>query len=200
MVVLGHVLTGIGVGIFLYAALGVDPVSVFVDGFAKQIGASYGTASMIYNAAVLLIVLFIDRRYVNIASVLAVFLIGYSADAATALLGLIKIKLPLVVNLLLILIGCAVMSIGIAAYTSAKLGVGAGDSMSQLISDKTRLAYRWVRIGCDVLYVVVGWLLGGTVGVGTIVGAFLTGPMVQFFRPATEKVTSRMMNGFAANP
>ncbi len=58
-----------------------------------------------------------------------------------------------------------------------------------VLSDKIRkVEFRWVRMGCDVFSVVLGFVLGGTVGGGTIIAVFLTGPLVQFWLPKTKKL------------
>lgn len=191
---MGLILSGIGVGIFLYSSLGVDPASVFELGVAKQLHISYGTASALLNVLILAIVFFVDKKYLNISSLLAIFLIGYTADIMKLVLSaFIPAQLPLIVRIVFILIGCAIMSVGIGTYITAELGVGAIDLVSQIISDKTRFPYRWVRVVGDVSFVVIGFLLGGAVGLGTVVGAFLTGPMVQFFRPLVFKITDRVL-------
>ena len=67
--------------------------------------------------------------------------------------------------------------------------IEAEDLVAIILSDKCkRLQFRWVRILCDLFFVVLGYLLGGTVGVGTIIAVFLTGPMVQFWLPRTKKI------------
>ena len=192
VVLMGLALTGVGVGVFLYAQLGVDPFSVLVTGVCSLLNSSYGVASMLLNAAILVIVLVIDRKYVSVASILAIFMIGYPADATSALLGLISIELPLWARVLVALLGCTIISAGIALYTRPEMGVGAGDCFSQLVSDKLKLPYKWVRIVCDAIYLAVGWLLGGSVGVGTVMGVLLTGPIVSFFRPFMQKFSLRI--------
>ncbi len=85
------------------------------------------------------------------------------------------------------------MAIGIATYIGADLGVGAIDLVSEIISNKLKLSYRVIRVVCDITFVVVGYLLGGTVGVGTVVAAFMIGPAVQFVRPHVYKVTDKII-------
>ena len=87
------------------------------------------------------------------------------------------------------------MSCGIATYIKADLGVGAIDLISEIISRKSKMQYRLVRVIGDVAFVVIGFLLGGTVGVGTVVAAFLTGPTVQLVRPGIEKVLNAFFKG-----
>lgn len=190
---IGLIFCGIGVGLSLYADLGVDPASVMETGVARVTGLSFGTATALINLAILLVVLFIDRSYINISSLLAIFFIGYVADAVTWVLNLVFLQSPsLAGRIALLLIGNVIIALGVAVYIVPKLGVGAIDLVSQIISDKGHLTYRWVRIAGDLSYLLIGWALGGAVGVGTVVSAFMVGPVVQFWRPIVYKVTDRI--------
>ncbi|WP_313125971.1 YczE/YyaS/YitT family protein [Proteiniclasticum ruminis] len=184
---IGLCVAGVGVGVFLYSNLGVDPASVFQTGLSKQLGISYGTASALSNLIIIIVILFIDKSYINISTLLAIFSIGYSADFTRTVLNLfIQGEMQLLPKLLFILLGCFVMALGVAVYIKAGLGVGAVDSVSQVISDKLKLDYKKIRVTSDLLFVLVGTLLGGAVGIGTLVAAFLTGPFIQMIRPKTD--------------
>lgn len=192
----GLILCGVGVSMFLYSEMGVDPASVFELGLAKVFRISYGTSSALINVVILLIVFFIDKNYINISSLIAIFGIGYTADFVRKILSiLIQGEPNLILKLVLILIGLFIMSCGIATYIMADLGVGAIDLISEIISRKSKMQYRLVRVIGDVAFVVIGFLLGGTVGVGTVVAAFLTGPTVQLVRPSIEKVLNAFFKG-----
>lgn len=193
----GLTLSGVGVGIFLYSKLGVDPASCFETGVSLITKVGFGTAAAIVNVAILLIVFFIDKKYINISSLLAIFFIGYVAEGMEWVLNrLILGEMSLAVRVLFILLGSVIMAVGIAVYTTPRLGVGAIDLVSQIITDKLHWTYRWVRVGGDILFVLIGWLLGaqiGThIGVGTILCAFLLGPLVQLLRPMVYKVTDKI--------
>lgn len=191
----GLIICGIGVGIFLYSSLGVDPASVFELGIANVCGISYGTSAALINVVILLIVFMIDKSYINISSLLAIFGIGYTADYMNQLLGMfLKEELSVVIRLIMIFIGLIIMSTGIAVYIRAELGVGAIDLVSEIISSKLHVSYRLVRVTADVSFVAVGFVLGGTVGVGTVIAAFLTGPVVQFVRPYVYKITDSFLS------
>ena len=190
----GLVFCGIGVSLFLYTGLGVDPASVFELGIANVFHISYGTASALMNVFILIIVFVVDRSFINISSVIAIFGIGYTADFATMLLhGLHLGELHLAVKIIMILLGLLIMSIGIATYIRADLGGGAIDLVSEIISRKSGVQYRLVRIAGDVSFVIIGYFLGGTLGIGTVVAAFMTGPAVQFVRPAVHRVVDRLI-------
>ncbi|TCL57956.1 hypothetical protein EDD76_10770 [Kineothrix alysoides] len=192
--IVGLMICGVGVGIFLYSQLGVDPASVLELGLGNVFHVSYGTASALTNIVILAIVFIIDKSYINVSSLLAIVGIGYTADFVRFLLDFfIKGEPHLAARILMILIGCLIMATGIATYIRAELGVGAIDMVSEVISNKLKLSYRIVRVVCDITFVAVGYILGGTVGVGTVVAAFMTGPAVQFVRPYVYKVTDKIL-------
>jgi len=190
----GLMISGVGVGIFLYSQLGVDPASVLELGLGNVFHLSYGTASALTNIVILAIVFVVDKAYINLSSLLAIFGIGYTADFMKFILdSVIRGELNLFVRIIMILIGCLIIAIGIATYIRADLGVGAIDLVSEIISNKLKLSYRVIRVVCDITFVVIGYLLGGTIGVGTVVAAFMTGPAVQFVRPHVYKVTDKIL-------
>lgn len=192
--IVGLMISGVGVGIFLYSQLGVDPASVLELGLGNVFHVSYGTASALTNVVILAIVFLVDKSYINISSLLAIFGIGYTADFTKFVLdSVIQGELNLVVRIIMILAGCLIMAVGIATYIRADLGVGAIDLVSEIISNKGKFTYRIVRVVCDVTFVVAGFFLGGTVGVGTVVAAFMTGPAVQFVRPYVYRVTDKVL-------
>lgn len=192
----GLILCGIGVAMFLYSGMGVDPASVFELGIGRVFGISYGTSSALINVIILLIVFFIDKSFINISSVIAIFGIGYTADFVRKILTiLVQGEIHLLLKLVLILVGLFIMSCGIATYIKADLGVGAIDLISEIISRKTKVQYRLVIVIGDTAFVVIGYILGGTVGVGTVVAAFLTGPTVQLVRPSIERILDIFLKG-----
>ena len=194
MSLVGLILCGVGVSLFLYTGMGVDPASVFELGIGNVTGISYGSAAALLNVVILFIVFLVDRRYINISSFLAIFGIGYTADFVRGILDICIRREPvLIVKLLMLVAGLFIMAVGIAVYIFADLGVGAIDLVSEIISDKSGFAYQKVRVIGDVSFVVIGYVLGGTVGVGTVLAAFMTGPAVQLVRPGVYRLLKRFV-------
>lgn len=185
---IGLITCGIGIGLFLFSDLGVDPASVFQLGIANQLNITYGTASALMNIVIIIAMIIIDRRYINIATFMAIFMIGYTADFTNLLLNsLITSPLIFPVQLAFALVGSVIMASGIPLYIFADIGVGAVDVVSEAITDKLHIPYRIVRIVADTLFVIIGYFLGGVAGIGTLIAAFLTGPIVQYTRPLIAK-------------
>ena len=87
--------------------------------------------------------------------------------------------------------GCVILALGMSLVINSNAGTGPNDLVAIILSDKIeKIQFRWVRVGCDLFFVVFGFILGGTVGAGTICAVFLTGPLVQFWLPLTKKLTA----------
>lgn len=187
---LGLIVCGFGVGFFLFGGLGVDPASVFVTAIAGIFNTTYGVASLFINLIIITIVFFIDRKYINYSSIAALFLIGFSADIMQVILGAIfGISSNIIFKFLIILVGLVVMSFGTALYTLQDLGIGAFDSISEIISRNLKKPYRWVRMAVDMILLIIGIILGGDFGVGTVIAAIMIGPAISFIRKSVFKIS-----------
>jgi hypothetical protein len=84
-----------------------------------------------------------------------------------------------------------------ALVISSDAGTGPNDLVAVILTDKLkRFQFRTVRICCDLFFIITGFLLGGTVGIGTVAAAFLVGPVVQIFRPIHERAIQRIFKEF----
>lgn len=191
---LGLMLCGVGIALFLHTGMGVDPASVLELGISHTVNVSYGTAAALLNIFILSLVFIIDRRYIHLSSFIAIFAIGYTADGVNFLISILSQgESTLWEKLLMLLLGLLIMSVGIATYIIADLGVGAIDLVAEIISDKMHLSYRLVRITSDASFVIIGYLLGGTVGIGTLIAVSLTGPTVHGVRPYVKRLLEPML-------
>lgn len=183
MSLIGLVILGIGVSFTIQCNLGADPASTFEIGMTKQLGIGYGTVAMLYNIVLLTIIFFVDKKYIHVSSVLAIFVVGYVVEFVSYIsLPLGIINLPLYMRILICIFGCMIISIGVTVYIFADLGVAATDCISEIISSKTGFSYRAVRVASDFILVVLGYSIGGIVGIGTLLITFLVGPFIQFSR------------------
>lgn len=196
MSIIGMIILGIGVFFTIKVNLGVDPASTVDIGMSKQLGLSYGTCAVIFNIVFLTIIFFVDKKYINISSILAIFIIGYTVEAMNLIFGWINLQdLDLIYRVIICIVGTFIIAIGVTVYIFADLGVGATDGISELISNKTNFSYRTVRVISDFLLVIIGYLLGGVVGIGTLIITFFAGPFIQFTRklltPFLEKILGK---------
>jgi len=196
MSVIGVLVSGISVGAFKRAELGVDPFQSLMAGLNAVIPISFGTLYVIANVILLAFSLIFDRRKIGIATVINLFLIGYVADFSHNLLKKLIPETSFIGQLVLLAIGVVLMCLASSFYFTADLGVSTYDAVSLVISEKqSRVKFRYCRIISDLVCVLIGGglcIAGGyhftenpsvftVVGIGTIITAFFMGPLIEFF-------------------
>jgi len=175
----GLVLYGTSMALQIRAGLGLDPWDVFHQGVANHTGLSFGTVTMITGAAVLLAWIPL-RQWPGLGTVSNVFVIGLSVDAA---LSLIPNAGPLPVQLAMLASGVFLNGVAGASYIGAGFGPGPRDGLMTGLVRRTGGSVRVIRTSIEVSVLVTGWLLGGTVGLGTVVYAVSIGPLLHLLLP-----------------
>lgn len=175
---IGLVIFGAGVGLMLQSGLGVPPWDVLHQGLANQLGLTVGLWSIIVSFAVLLMWLPLRERY-GIGTLLNAVVIGVMID-------LTALVVPETDDLLVAvpMLAGGILMIGFASglYIGANLGPGPRDGLMTAIARRgpsVRLT-RWLL---EIAVLALGWLLGGTFGVGTVAFAVFIGPLVHHFLP-----------------
>lgn len=181
----GLVIAHLGVALFLQSSLGTDTFTVFIQGLSRLTGLTVGTVHVIILCALMLVMLLTTKGYVKPGTVVCAFCGGPIIDFFSWLLrDAVNGASPMAVRILSMLAGCVILSLGMSVVINSNAGTGPNDLIAILLSDRLpRIQFRWVRVGCDLFFVVAGFLLGGTVGAGTIAAVCLTGPLVQFWLP-----------------
>ncbi len=174
---LGLIGYGSSMAIMVRANLGLDPWDVFHQGLAMRTGMTIGIASAVVGVAVLLAWIPLRNRP-GIGTVANVIVIAVTVDAGLAILAT-----PTSFALrIAMMVGAVVLNaISTVLYIGAGLGPGPRDGLMTGLVVRTGLSVRLVRTSIEATVLSVGWLLGGTVGVGTLLYAFGIGPLVQFF-------------------
>jgi uncharacterized membrane protein YczE len=170
-------LTGYGfsMALMVRAGLGLDPWDVFHQGLAGRTGMTIGIASAVVGVAVLLAWIPLRNRP-GIGTVANVIVIAVTVDAGMAMLPTPE-SLPVRVAMML---GAVVLNgLSTVLYIGAGMGPGPRDGLMTGLVARTGLSVRLVRTSIEATVLAVGWLLGGTVGIGTVVYAFGIGPLVQ---------------------
>ena len=195
---IGLAIAHLGVTLFLLSDLGTDTFTVFAQGLARKAGWSVGMMQMTTVCVVMVIMLFTTKGYVKPGTVVCAVCGGPIIDFFTMLLGgYINADSSMVLRVLSVVAGCVILALGMSIVINSNAGTGPNDLVAIILSDKInqvkKVEFRWVRMACDVVFVILGFLLGGTVGAGTIVAVFLTGPTVQFWLPKTKKIIRRII-------
>ncbi len=169
-------LFGTGIALMVNARLGLGPWDVLSQGIAMRTGLRIGTVTMLVGAVVLLLWVFIRERP-GIGTIANILLIGQAINLTLPLLPEFEL-VP--IRFLELLLGMLVLGLGSAFYLGARLGAGPRDGLMLGLHRRTGWSIRVTRTIIEVGALSVGWLLGGTVGAGTIVLALGIGPVVQF--------------------
>lgn len=184
--VVGLVVFGIGIGLMLQSDLGLPPWDVLHQGLTERFGLTVGIWSILISFVVLLAWLPFRERY-GLGTLLNALIIGVVIDV-TALV----IPKPDSVWLDALMLTSGLLLIGLSSgmYIGANLGPGPRDGLMTAISRRGP-SIRVTRWGIEAVVLVIGILLGGTFGIGTIAFALLIGPLVQFFLPRWSIDTGR---------
>ncbi|MEA2023235.1 MAG: hypothetical protein U9N79_02960 [Actinomycetota bacterium] len=173
----GLVLFGIGLSLMVVADLGLSPWDVLHQGISIHTGIPIGTVVIITGFAVLLMWIPLKER-VGIGTIANAIVIGLVLDGM--LLILPETLENMVLRWVAMLGGVLLVAIGSGFYIGAGLGPGPRDGLMTGLA-RRGIPLAWNRAGIEITVLVAGWLLGGTVGVGTVVFAFGMGPLVHFF-------------------
>lgn len=177
---LGLVLYGVSMAMMIESRLGLNPWDVLHQGLAGQTGLSFGTVTVITGAVVLLLWIPLRQRP-GLGTVSNVLVIGVAVDVSLALLpgpSALAARVPLLIG------GIVLNGLATGLYVGSRLGPGPRDGlMTGWVARHPTHSVRLVRTVIEVAVLGVGWLLGGTVGLGTVLYAVAIGPLVQLFLP-----------------
>ena len=171
---LGVVLFGLGEAMLIAAGIGVSPWTVLAQGVARHTDWSIGFSTFIISTSVLL--LWIPLRQVpGIGTIFNVIVIAIVIEFALHFLPVTENSFY---QVLYAFVGVLITGIGGGIYLTANLGPGPRDGLMTGLQQVTSAPIAWVRNGIELSAVIAGWSLGGVVGIGTLMFAFLIGPSV----------------------
>lgn len=174
----GLFLYALGIVFTLKANIGYAPWDVFHVGLAKSIHISIGNASILVGLAVGIICILLGEK-LGLGTVLNMVLIGVFVDIILNL-SIIPTLNNFYLGILMVLVGLFIISLASYFYIGSGFGAGPRDSLMVAFTKKTSLPIGLCRGTLEVLAVIVGWKLGGMIGLGTIISAFAIGFIVQF--------------------
>lgn len=174
----GLVLFGLGLAFMVVADLGLAPWEVLHQGISRRTGIPIGTVGIITGLLVLVAWIPLGER-IGVGTIANVILIGVVIDLT--LLVLPEQLDQLIMRWAALMGGLLLVAIGSGYYIGAGLGPGPRDGLMTGLNRRTGYPIGAVRAVLEVAVLIAGWLLGGTVGIGTVFFAFGIGPLVQFF-------------------
>jgi uncharacterized membrane protein YczE len=175
----GLALYGTSMAMQIRGGLGLNPWDVLHQGLATRLPISFGAITAVTGVAVLLLWIPLRQRP-GIGTLANVVVIAFAVDAALALL---PAPTGLVPRVAMMAGGIVLNGVASAAYVGARLGPGPRDGLMTGFAARTGRSIRLVRTAIEVVVLGTGWLLGGTVGVGTVLYALAIGPLTQLFLP-----------------
>lgn len=179
--ILGLVCFGVGIALMVEAGLGLGPWEALNQGVARQLGLEIGTVSVLLGIPILALWWPLGERP-GIGTVLNVLCIGTSTNAAIALLpspAVDALAVTSAIRLAMMLGGVAAIAVGSGLYLSTDLGAGPRDGLMTGVHHRFGWSIRRARTAIELIVLGIGWALGGTVGIGTVVFAVGIGPLVQ---------------------
>lgn len=178
-----------GVAVFIKASIGSDPFTVFTQGLATLLNITTGQANLVILVTFFTIILLTARKSINIGTVLAVVSAGFFIDLMSGVLDKVSFdSYNVVIKCIILFLGCVIIAIGFSMLMSANIGVAPNDLIPLILQEKLKFQYRWIRITLDLSFLVIGFFLGGVVGIGTIIAALCQGPTIQYFMPKVDKI------------
>ncbi len=197
----GLTIAHLGVTLFLLTDLGADPFNVLVQGIFRTVGGmtgwrlTHGYTHVAVCFLIILALLFVDRSYIKIGTILCMVCGGPIIDFFTGMLQfLFSPERTLWFKLPVLALGCVILAFGMTIVIKSDAGTGPNDLVALVISDKLHKKFSIVRIIVDGSFVAVGFLLGGVFGIGTIVCACLVGPAAGFFLPRSGRIVEGILH------
>ena len=183
MMLIGNVILGTGAGMLRAADFGVDPYQCFVLGIDKALKLGYGTTFVIVNAVFLVLMLVLARKMLNVGTLVNMFFLGYIIDFSYSMCMKISSSPSLFVRVVYFIVSILLITFSSAVIYTADMGVSTYDWIALKTAEvQKKVSFKWCRVGTDLICVIIGLVFSIIPGIGTIVTAFLLGPLVSFFR------------------
>ncbi|WP_050184410.1 YczE/YyaS/YitT family protein [Domibacillus robiginosus] len=192
--ILGLNIINFGVAIFINLGIGADPFTIFSQGVANLFNLNIGDANRFLTLIICIIVFLIDKKNINIGTILSIGLTGTFLNLHVKIVDVIfPNDLSLWGSMLLFVLACLPVSIGFPVLKSANLGIAPNDIVYLAVADRLSKSYGIVRIVIDAIFVIVGIMLGGVAGIGTIICVIILGPLTQHFLKKIDCAVKRFL-------
>ena len=183
MMLIGNVILGTGAGMLRAADFGVDPYQCFVLGIDKALKLGYGTTFVIVNAVFLVLMLILARKMLNVGTLVNMFFLGYIIDFSYSMCMKSSSSPSFFVRVVYFIVSIILITFSSAVIYTADMGVSTYDWIALKTAEvQKKVSFKWCRVGTDLICVIIGLVFSIIPGIGTIVTAFLLGPLVSFFR------------------
>ena len=185
----GFVFSEFGIGCYYGCGLGTDPISVFVDGIHQASGLTYGQISTICNVILFVLIFLFERKHLGISTLIGTIIAGPLIDFFETMIrtNFPVETTPIEIKILILLAGLITTGIGAGLCIVCKMGIGNFQFIPLFLADHTNLDLKYCQMLSDASFFIVGLLLGGVVGIGTVVGVLFTGYVLDWTIRKMEK-------------
>lgn len=177
LLVVGAVTIGVAVGVMLWNGLGPGPLDVFIGAVRVRTGLPLAVAVWAVMGVMTAVAWALGRRP-GIGTLAGPLIAGPVMQATVALLGPVDVPGSLAIRLIVHAVALAVLGFGAGGLIVSGLGAGTGELLAAAASHRSGRGETTVRFACEMLWLVAGFLLGGPIGVGTVLVAVMIGPSV----------------------
>lgn len=193
-ILIAHVFMGLAITLLRFSLFGNDPFSCMQLGYSNVSGLTYGTCVIIFNLIVIGPIYLLDKSYVQLGTLVNMFLTGPIVDIWYWCLSSFAFftEPTFGVRVGFLIVGVLISCFGVSLYMMTHLGMGPYDAISWIAAarSKGRFQFRSCRVMLDTCAVIIGFICGSIVHVGTLIMALFTGPLVNFFN---ENVSVRLI-------
>ena len=205
LTIISIIVMGFGIALFNVSGFGVDPFTSMNMNVSSTLGIGYGTYQLIVNAVIIeFVVIFAHRGLIGVGTAINMIGVGYSCELFSSLIAPM-IGDNIIVRICLLAAGIIVLCFSCSLFFVSNIGVGPYDSVGFMISNATKIHYKWVRVMTDIAVIIIGLVVSGgftalmrgdlsgvkNIGIGTIITAFMMGPLVNFF---SKHVSSKILD------
>lgn len=194
LAIVGIFFIGTGVAFNAAAALGNDPIGIMYDGIrnvAKLSPEQLGMASNIVNISLVVLVLLLNRHYINIGTLIYIVPYGTIVDMGRKIYYVMFKVQTLPTQIIGAGLGCLFLYLGVAMFIVADIGLDPFTGIVMVLRDKCKKEYKVVKICFDIVCILIGFTLGGKIGIITILTAATAGPVIQLFADCIRKQLKR---------
>ncbi|WP_122638700.1 YczE/YyaS/YitT family protein [Romboutsia sp. Marseille-P6047] len=188
IMIIGNIILGIGITLFRNLGFGVDPFMSMTIGISNKFSIQLGIFQMCLNIGLFVILFSLIKKLMGLGTIVNMLFLGYMVQYFSFLYGeFLAAPSTILGKLILLLVALLVQVIGMSLYITADLGIAPYDCLPIILSEKTRFEFGIWRVFCDTICVILAIVFGGSIGISTLIIAFGTGPLVQFFNKYFEK-------------
>ena len=155
----------------------------------RSLNLTHGIIHMCISFMIILVLLAVDRSYIRAGTIICMFCGGPIIDFFMWLLNGLEIQnMNLVIKIPVLILGCVILALGMTIVIRSEAGTGPNDLVAVVISEKGHFNFGLTRVITDSIFVLTGFMMGGKLGIGTIICAFLVGFVADFFMPYSQKI------------